>query len=610
MDSADLSWTANSSETEWEVLYGEAGFNPLTQGTTVSVITNPETTINGLDDNTEYEFYVTSICDVNDESDMVGPASFITLCGPTTVPYLMDFETATTPNLPSCTSIETLAGNDWETASAPVGFVGNALRYKWHTTAGDANAWFYTQGVELDAGVDYEISYKYGNNSTTFTESMKVAYGTSPDEVAMTNQLVDYPSIQLLSGQPEDESITFTVAADGVYYFGFNVYSATNQFYLYLDDISIEEAVVCDAVTDVDVSSITQTTATVEWTASATATDGYVVEVYESGTTTTAVFTDTLAAGVATANITGLDSDTDYDVYVTSDCGNGDTATSTVATFTTLTCDAVTDVDVSAITQTTATVDWTASATASDGYEVNVYESGTTTLVTTESVAAGITTVAVTGLDSNTAYDVVVTSDCGDVTVDADAVTFTTEAFVCDAVTDVVVSDIDVTTVTVTWTASATAVDGYIVNVYEEGADTDTDTAVFTETVAAGVTTVDVTGLESLTSYDVYVISDCGNGETAVSDVVTFTTDDIASVGDFNFVKLTLYPNPVSTDLNISAAKVIDEVQVFNILGQHVMTQKSNNTEVTLDVTRLPSATYVLKVSVEGVMSTAKFVKK
>jgi len=614
VDSADLTWIINSSETEWEVLYGEAGFNPLTAGTTVSVNNNPEVTISGLDDNTEYEFYVTAICDVNDESGMVGPVSFTTLCGATAVPYLVDFETATTPNLPNCTSAETLAGSDWETATAPIGFTGNVLRYKWHTSTGNADSWFYTQGVELEAGVNYEISYKYGNNSTTYIESMKVAYGTSPEGTEMTNQLADYPSIQLPAGQPEDELITFTVAADGVYYFGFNAYSATNQFYLYLDDISIDVApVVCDAVINVDVTAIDLTTATVSWTASPTATDGYIVNVYEAGTTTTAVFTDTVAAGVTTAAITGLTSDTAYDVYVTSDCGGGDTATSAVVTFTTdsLVCDAVTNVVVSAIDLTTATVSWTASATATDGYIVNVYETGTTTTaVFTDTVAAGVTTAAITGLTSDTAYDVYVTSDCGFDTTTAAPVTFTTDDLICEAPTDVEVSEITATEATVSWTASATAVDGYVVDVYEAGADVDTDTAVFTEVVAAGVTTVEVTDLTHLTSYDVYVTSDCGNGETAISDVVSFTTEDIASVGDFDFVKLTLYPNPVSTELNISAAKIIDEVQVYNILGQHVMTRKSNDSEITLDVTRLPSATYVIKVTVEGVVSTARFVKK
>src|SRR5690625_4199170 len=364
----------------------------------------------------------------------------------------------------------------------------------------------------------------------------------------------------------------------------------------------------CDAVTNIDVTSVTQTTATVTWIASATASDGYEVNVYEAGTTTL-VTTETATATETSVDLTGLEADTSYDVVVTSDCGEV-TMDSDAFTFTTESCDAVTDIDVTAITQTTATVTWAASATASDGYEVNVYEAGTTDLVTTETATATETSVDLTGLEADTSYDVVVTSDCGEVTMDSDAFTFTTEAIVCDAVTDVEVTDVTAETATVSWTASATAVDGYTVDVYEADADVSTDTPVFTETVTADVTTAEIRGLTHLTEYDVYVTSNCGEGETATSDAVTFTTEDIASIGDFDFGSLEVFPNPVSTDLYLSATKVIEEVQVYNVLGQLVMTQKFNDVEITLDVSSLSTATYLLKVKVDGVVGTVRFVKK
>src|SRR5699024_11287669 len=100
--------------------------------------------------------------------------------------------------------------------------------------------------------------------------------------------------------------------------------------------------------------------------------------------------------------------------------------------------------------------------------------------VTTAADAVGETSVDITGLDAATAYDVVVTSDCGDMTVDSAPVSFTTDS--CDAVTDVVISDITLTSATVSWTASATASDGYEVNIYEAG----TTNLVTTETDRKG----------------------------------------------------------------------------------------------------------------------------
>ena len=58
---ADLSWTAGGTETEWEVEYGPVGF-ALGTGTVVNVTTTPSTTISSLTANTFYTAYVRAIC--------------------------------------------------------------------------------------------------------------------------------------------------------------------------------------------------------------------------------------------------------------------------------------------------------------------------------------------------------------------------------------------------------------------------------------------------------------------------------------------------------------------------------------------------------------------
>src|SRR5690625_1862595 len=344
------------------------------------------------------------------------------------------------------------------------------------------------------------------------------------------------------------------------------------------------EALDCDAVTGISVTAITQTTATVSWTASATATDGYEVNVYQAGTTTNAVFTDTLAAGVTSASITGLSVNTAYDGYVTSDCGNGKIATTSAYAFTTESCDTVTNINVTPITETTATVTWTASATASDGYEVNVYDAGTTNLVIIETATATETSVDLTGLDIATSYDVVVTSDCGEVTMDSDAFTFTTES--CDAVTNIDVTSITQTTATVTWIASATASDGYEVNVYEAG----TTTLVTTETATATETSVDLTGLEADTSYDVVVTSDCGE-VTMDSDAFTFTTESCDAVTD---IDVTAIPQAIATVTWFASATASDgyEVNVYEAgTTDLVTTETATATETSVDLTGLEADT-------------------
>ena len=336
-ESADLDWTANTGETNWEVLYGETGFDPATEGTTLEVTGSSNVTLTELDENTQYQFYVTAICSGDDASSIAGPVSFRTLCLPTVLPYNMNFEDAEIPAIPLCTSQQnTGSGNDWETFSQfGNGFAGKVLRYKYDGQF-PGDAWFYTQAIELESGTNYVISYKYGNNNNSYTESMKVAFGSSPLKSAMVNQLAIHWDIN--AALAEIGVVNFTVPSTGVYYFGFNAFSAPNQFDLYLDDINISEGFMCYDATDIGVSNITGTTATVSWTASTTAAQGHEVNVFLGGddpATETAVFTETYAFDVNEADVTGLTANTTYDVYITSLCGGLATSTSNVVSFTT-----------------------------------------------------------------------------------------------------------------------------------------------------------------------------------------------------------------------------------------------------------------------------------
>jgi len=144
--------------------------------------------------------------------------------------------------MPDCTLVQNAGtGNNWTTENATntYGFAGTYLRYRWNSTSA-ANSWFYTQGLNLDATKTYKVSYRYGGTSTTFPEKMKVAVGNEAqrDANSMSDILANYASITTTNNS---DDVEFTVATSGVYYIGFNAYSAANEFYLYLDDILVEE---------------------------------------------------------------------------------------------------------------------------------------------------------------------------------------------------------------------------------------------------------------------------------------------------------------------------------------------------------------------------------
>jgi hypothetical protein len=68
-DEVAFSWTAGiSGETDWTVIYGPAGFDPATSGTTITT-TTASATLPGLTQLTQYDVYIYADCDVTLQSN-------------------------------------------------------------------------------------------------------------------------------------------------------------------------------------------------------------------------------------------------------------------------------------------------------------------------------------------------------------------------------------------------------------------------------------------------------------------------------------------------------------------------------------------------------------
>lgn len=235
---ATLNWNAAApAPASYEIYYSTVSTTP-TDATQPSLagVSGTSRAITGLEASTTYYVWMRSNCGgVSTWSSVI---SFTTLCAPVNLPYTENFDGPTVPNLPACTTREDVNGDGstWTTAAAPTGYSGKVLQYIYNIRSA-ANDWFYTTGLNLTAGVTYTLSFKYGNNSTIDVEKLKVAYGAAPTAAAMTNLLRDFPSV--IGGTAATAVVTFTPSSTGVYYIGFQAYSAANQNSLYLDDISV-----------------------------------------------------------------------------------------------------------------------------------------------------------------------------------------------------------------------------------------------------------------------------------------------------------------------------------------------------------------------------------
>lgn len=106
------------------------------------------------------------------------------------------------------------------------------------------------------------------------------------------------------------------------------------------------------------------------------------------------------------------------------------------------------------------------------------------------------------------------------------------------------------------------------------------------------------------TYYAVNVVGTCPSTPFGVTVNVTLGNDEF---DDINFA---YSPNPTSSILNISYSHTISEVSVTNLLGQKLMTKKTNSTEVQIDLSGLAEATYFVKVISEGKEKVVKVIKK
>lgn len=72
------------------------------------------------------------------------------------------------------------------------------------------------------------------------------------------------------------------------------------------------------------------------------------------------------------------------------------------------------------------------------------------------------------------------------------------------------------------------------------------------------------------------------------------------SVSDQVFEDFSYYPNPVASQLNLKAAFQIESVQIFNMLGQRVLSVNPNTTNPAITLDGLQTATYIMKVAIDG----------
>jgi hypothetical protein len=105
---------------------------------------------------------------------------------------------------------------------------------------------------------------------------------------------------------------------------------------------------------------------------------------------------------------------------------------------------------------------------------------------------------------------------------------------------------------------------------------------------------------------------------TAFSDIglefasVAFVIEGESSLSNsaFNSTDFTFYPNPVNDILSISTASTVDNLKVYNMLGQMVVETAPKASNPQVDMKELQSGVYLVTLEVEGSLQSFRVIKQ
>jgi len=310
--SAKLGWTERGSASNYNVVWGEAGFD-FENGTVISNLSENFALLSGLTANTAYEWYVQANC--SELSTWVGPKSFSTK-RITPLPYFQGFTSDLTP--------EGWETTDWEIGEAiynaaipPID--GNYIYADlWGTIEAQSLTTINMGPVSSNMFLSFDYSHaRYSNGSGlgSFTVSMSTDYGqtyTVLETIANTNTSAwQFKTIALNGYQGQDIKIKITAN---------RVKNVDYPYNFAIDNFSIAS---CPAPSALTASNIRGNSADLGWTENGGATAWNI----KYGTAGFDPDTEgTLISGVDSNpyTLTALLRETNYHWYVQAACGGDD----------------------------------------------------------------------------------------------------------------------------------------------------------------------------------------------------------------------------------------------------------------------------------------------
>ena len=442
------------------------------------------------------------------------------------------------------------------------------------------NKWLVTPAMDFTSATNPELSYYETVRFPDFAATTGVYYSTDYAGDATTATWI---AINTTFGFASGEDLVWKIrgafdlsGANGnlSVVIGFN-YQGTNDSEWFIDDVLVREAPTCVEPSFGSISNITTTSADFSWTSGPGGTetlwDVNLLDISGGDVDPDTDGTVTNTSGVPSANqftFTSLTPSNSYAAYVRADCGSETSAWSGPFAFQTQgNNDDCSGAEVVVQDVNTAIVD-----NATD-------ISGTIAGATHGAALAGTS-----GATCSTSINDVAHFDVW-------------YAFV--ARTDGVIISLEAN-----FDAVLVVYSGACGSLVQESCDDDGGTSPLTEEIS-------VSGLSAGTTYYVRVHS----FDFAVPADPTFTlnvwsSQALSTDKNNNLVEFKLYPNPVQDKLNLRAQDNIENVSVYNMLGQEVLRQTPNKNSSEINMSALQTGSYFVKVTINGVTETKQIIKR
>lgn len=263
--SATIAWTAGGNETAWQICVNgdeehliDAKANPFT--------------LTDLTASTAYSVKVRAICGSEDMSDWSNAADFRTECANITIlPWNENLESLDANTVPACW--DNSASTTTDLSSYPYYVWGvyeyssnKMLRmnnYSLHTGTAQIN----TPVIELPASPAYELTFDYSHTATCGDFVVKVSADNGANWSNVKTLTKGSGSSYTDPGEFTLETVNLADYAGKSIMLQFFANANWGSGAIFVDNLSIHEVPSCAKPSDVQISNIAQSSATIAWTA-------------------------------------------------------------------------------------------------------------------------------------------------------------------------------------------------------------------------------------------------------------------------------------------------------------------------------------------------------